>query len=105
MMTSILQPQAEGAEGDETLAALRARIETIDSELVRLLGERVALARSTHDAKQRLGRPTLDPSREAAVVRRAGCLARAAALPEEPVRELFWAIMALSRDVQHGEHR
>lgn len=95
----------EKAEAAETLGALRARIEAIDSEVVRLLGERLSLARATHDVKRRLGRPILDPSREAAVVRRASSLARAAAIPEEPVREIFWAIMALSREAQHGEHR
>lgn len=89
----------------ETLETLRARIEAVDEEVVRLLAERASLARATHAVKRHLGRPTLDPAREAAVVRRAGSLARAVALPEEPVRELYWIILALSRDVQHGGDR
>ena len=103
-MTTTVHVSPGRDEAAETLATLRTRIETIDEELVRLLGERVSLARATHEMKRKLGRPTLDPSREAAVVRRAGTLARAATLPEEPVRELFWAIMALARDVQHEQH-
>lgn len=89
----------------EALETLRERIEAIDEQLVGLLAERTSLARATHTVKRRLGLPTLDPTREAAVVRRAGCLARAAALPEEAVRELYWTILALSRDVQQGAGR
>lgn len=96
-----MEPTA--APPGETLAALRARIEAVDAQVIRLLAERASLARATHAVKRSLDRPTLDPAREAAVVRRAGSLARAAGLPEDPVRELYWIILSLSRDVQHGD--
>ena len=44
--------------------------------------------------------PTLDPPREAAIVRRAGALAREAGLAEDDVRYIFWHLVGLSRRVQ-----
>jgi chorismate mutase len=82
------------------LEALRARIEQLDQEIVRLIGERTRIAREARDAKHDAGLPLFDPAREAVVVRRAANLARAAGLPEEPVRELFWRLIGLSRSVQ-----
>ena len=44
---------------------------------------------------------TLDPAREAVVVRRAGELAREAGLDDEVVRRIFWQLIALSRNAQN----
>ena len=84
----------------ESLAALRDDIERVDARLVALIAERVRLARAVGDAKRALGRPTIDPAREAAVVRHAGELARDAGLDEGEVREVFWRLIALSRRAQ-----
>ena len=86
---------AEGA-----LAHARARIEAVDADLVALVAERVRWSEVVGAAKRALGRPTLDPAREAAVVRRAGELARAAGLDDEAVRALFWQLMAIARRAQ-----
>ena len=87
----------------EPLGALRAEVERVDAELVRLLAERAALARRIGAAKRALGRPTLDPPREAAVVRRAAELARAAGVAdEEGVRGIFWQLVAMARRAQDG---
>ena len=51
-------------------------------------------------AKGVLGLPTLDPAREAAVVRRAGELARDAGLDGDDVRYIFWHLIGLSRRAQ-----
>ena len=67
---------------------------------MRLLAERARLARETLAAKHAAGMPLLDPPREAAVIRRAATLARAAGLPDEEVRELFWRIIGLCRMLQ-----
>lgn len=62
------------AEAAETLATLRTRIETIDEQLVRLLGERVWLARATHGVLTRTnanagnGRTVRSPRTIAAVM-------------------------------------
>jgi chorismate mutase len=84
-----------------TLARLRHEIETVDAQLVALVAARTRLAADIGAAKRALGRPTLDPVREAAVVRRAAELARDAGLAdEEAVRAIFWQLMALARRAQ-----
>ena len=87
----------------ERLGELREQIEQIDRSIIGLIGERVRLAREVGIAKHELGLPTLDPAREAAVVRRAGELAREAGLGDEDVRYIFWHLIGLSRRAQMEE--
>jgi chorismate mutase len=82
------------------LLRLRDEIERIDRELVGLIAQRVQLAREIGAAKRVAGLPTLDPAREAHVIRRAVGLAREAGLGEEDVREIFWHLVGLSRRAQ-----
>jgi len=90
----------EAAPAAERLRAIRERIEQVDRELIGLIAERVHLAREVGAAKRELGAPTLDPAREAAVVRRAGELAREAGIGDEDVRYIFWHLIGLSRRAQ-----
>ena len=85
------------------LARVRGQIERIDRGIVGLIAERVALARQVGPLKQALGMPILDPPREAAIVRRAGALAREAGLDDEDVRYVFWHLVGLSRRAQLEE--
>ena len=85
------------------LARCRAAIEGIDNHIVALLAERVALGKRTGELKALAGLPILDPAREAAVIRRVTSAAREAGLPPEPVREVFWQIVGMSRRVQEHE--
>jgi chorismate mutase len=87
----------------ERLAELRTRIEALDRSFIDLIAERVQIAREVGAAKRELGVPTLDPAREAAVVRRAGELARDAGLGDEDVRYIFWHLIGLSRRAQMEE--
>jgi chorismate mutase len=92
---------------EEALAELgrcRNEIERIDREIIRLLAERLALGKRTGELKRAAALPILDPTREAAVIRRAATIARELALPPEPVREVFWQIVGMSRRAQdeHG---
>ena len=82
------------------LARLRGAVEEVDARIVALVAERVRLAGGIGAAKRKLGRPTLDPRREAAVVRRGGELAREHGLDDEAVRTLFWQLLALARRAQ-----
>jgi chorismate mutase len=82
------------------LAELRGEIERIDRQLIDLIAARVRLAREVGAVKSQLGIPTLDPAREAAVVRRAGELARQAGVGAEDVRYIFWHLIGLSRRAQ-----
>ncbi len=84
------------------LAALRRELEQLDAELVRLLAKRERLARAIGAEKRAAGIPTLDPAREAAVVRRAAALAREHELDEEDVRAVFWKLIASARRAQQG---
>jgi chorismate mutase len=89
--------------GVPDLDALREEIERIDRALISMIGERVRLARAVGVAKRAAGMPTLDPAREAAVVRRAGELAREAGLEDEDIRYIFWHLIGLSRRAQMEE--
>ena len=85
------------------LSRHRAEIERIDRALVDLIRERVSAARGTAAAKRAAGLPTIDPSQEAAVIRRAAALARDAGLPAEDVRDVFWKLVALTRGAELEE--
>ena len=82
------------------LARCREEIERIDNEIVSLLARRLKLGKRTGDLKRVAGLPILDPTREAAVIRRVTGVARDADLPTEPIREIFWQIVGMSRRVQ-----
>ena len=92
------EPLPPDAEAE--LLQVRGEIERIDRALVDLVARRVELARRVGTAKRVLGLPTLDPVREAAVVRRAGALAREAGLADDDVRYIFWHLIGLSRRAQ-----
>lgn len=92
--------QEKAAEALAELARCRDEIERIDNEIVTLLARRLALGKRTGDLKRAAGLPILDPTREAAVIRRVTGVARDAELPTEPLREIFWQIVGMSRRVQ-----
>lgn len=85
------------------LARCRAEIERIDNEIISLLAERLVLGKRTGDLKRAAGLPILDPTREAAVIRRVTAAAREAGLPPEPIREVFWQIVGMSRREQEAQ--
>ena len=92
--------EREKGEALTELAQCRDEIERIDNELIVLLSRRLALGKRTGDLKRAAGLPILDPTREAAVIRRVSEAARTAGLPSEPVREMFWQIVGMSRRAQ-----
>ena len=85
---------------EAALARVRVEIEQIDASMVGLMARRVELARQTGTLKRAAGTFTLDPEREAAVIRRAAALARQAAIDEEAVRAVFWQIIGMARRAQ-----
>jgi chorismate mutase len=85
------------------LARCRAEIEQIDNEVVALFAKRLVLGKRTGELKRAAGLPILDPTREAAVIRRVAEHAREAGLPAEPIREIFWHVVGMSRRAQEHE--
>jgi chorismate mutase len=92
------------AEALAELARCRAEIERIDNDIVALLAKRLSLGKRTGELKRLAGLPILDPTREAAVIRRVTGVAREAGLPSEPIREMFWQIVGMSRRAQDDGH-
>ncbi len=86
------------------LARGRSEIERIDKAIVELLAERLAIGRRIGELKRAAGLPVLNPGREAEVIRAVADMAREAELPVEPVREIFWRVVALSRQAQEERH-
>jgi chorismate mutase len=91
-----------GPEALAELARCRDEIEQIDRQIIALLSRRLTLGRRTGELKRLAGLPILDPSREAAVIRRVTGEARDAGLPPEPIREVFWQIVGMSRRAQES---
>ena len=90
---------------EDDLRRCRDEIAKLDRDLIVLLRKRVDLALRTGALKKEIGLPILDPRREATVIREAVESARGEGLAEEPVREIFWRILALSRNAQEAKER
>lgn len=99
-MTSASAPSTERTSTERTLRELRDEIEQLDETIIATIARRTMLAREAGRVKVASGQPITDPAREAAVVSRASVLARAAGLPDDEIRALYWQLMALSRRVQ-----
>lgn len=87
-------------ENQASLDSARTRVLEVDELLVELIGERRRLVLEIGALKARLGLPVLNPSREAAVVRRAAELARERGVDEELTRDIIWRIIASAREEQ-----
>ena len=92
----------QASEALNRLERLRDEVSECDRELVDVLSRRRALVRKIGAMKAGLGFPVTDPQREAAVVRRAAEMARAAGLDEELIRNLIWRIMSSARVQQYS---
>jgi prephenate dehydratase len=88
-------PVPEMEPWQDRLERTRAAINDVDEALIQLLAERMRLARRAQALRTEGGAPGVDPGREAKVLRLAGERARKAGLPEEPVRDVYWRIVAL----------
>jgi chorismate mutase len=94
---------ASAAAETVELEAIRAEIGRVDEAIIFLIDERLRLARRVGELKRTAGMGVLDPSREAAVVRRAGELARQRGLDDEAVRDVFWRLIEMARSAQSAD--
>jgi len=86
------------------LSAIREDIDRLDTRMLDIMVERLALARSTLDVKRENGLYPIDGRREAEVVRRGATLARERGLEPELVREIFWRVIELSKRAYDADH-
>lgn len=85
------------------LREARGQIDELDRELVALLARRTELARRAGRAKAELGLPIRDPAREAELLAEREALGAARGLDAAAVRQVFDAIVALSRQAQSAD--
>ena len=86
-----------------TIEELRAEIDRIDSDIIRLYGERLETASQIGRYKQEYHLPVSDPARERDVLNKVG--AEAGEKNENGVRALFGFLMAQSRTNQMLERK
>jgi prephenate dehydrogenase len=79
------------------LKETRDHMDAIDSEIVRLLAQRMQLSKRAAQAKAALGAPVLDGTREAEILATRKDWAGHARLDPEGVAEVFRAILTMSR--------
>jgi chorismate mutase/prephenate dehydratase len=80
----------------KSLRARRARLDSVDRAIVKLLADRMALARDVARAKTASGARLRDRRREATLLARLGEYAEAAGLPPLAVERIFQEILHLS---------
>jgi isochorismate pyruvate lyase len=80
------------SSGDLELAKLRAEIDRVDSELVRLLAERIQIVDQVVDVKEKAGLPALIPDRVEEVAQRVRDEAKRLGAPPE-LAEHVWRQM------------
>jgi len=85
----------------KSLAEYRTEIDTIDTEIVRLLEKRMEVSTEIAAYKKQAGRPVLDAAREEEKLAAVSGLAHGE-WNQAAVRELYVHIMALSRKKQES---
>ncbi|MCX6688358.1 MAG: chorismate mutase [Methanoregula sp.] len=93
-----------------SLESVRAKINHVDEDIVRLIVQRQRLAVKVSDIKVREGLPVRDEKRARQVISSAGERAAKAHIDPEPVKKIFEILIAMSEESQHArngnkEHR
>ncbi len=88
------------AEGEEALAALRARLDALDEEVMSRVAARMALVEEIAALKAQAGRPVFDRRREQEVLARARASARRFGLPEPVGEAVMGALLEASHRAQ-----
>ena len=86
----------------------RREVELIDEGIIRLICQRICLAKKIFKAKSVEGRPLKDPERERKVLEKAEHLAAELDLNASAVREIFQILIRMSLEKQkelEGEKR
>jgi chorismate mutase/prephenate dehydratase len=86
----------------DELRDCRNAIEVVDSRIVALLAQRVALALRAASAKRAAGLSLVDRAREAEVIDRVVAEGRSHDLPAEAIERVFKGIIDMSRRAQEN---
>jgi chorismate mutase len=90
---STLPPVTEQGS-DPSVQAARERISALDSELVALLNQRLAVVRELHGYKRAQGYPMVDPAREQRLLD-ALVASNPGPIADDELRELWASLLAL----------
>ena len=88
---------------EKELQRLRDEINRINGEIIKLLAERVNLAKQIGEVKKILGKPIIDSNREASVYEQVKKLAYDMNLDQEGIEKVFKEIIRLSVEAQEEE--
>ena len=83
------------------LAEYRKEVEDIDEKIIRLIDQRVRLAKNIFEAKRSEGRGISDPERERHVQQHATDLATELNLDAGAINEIFSVLIRMSIQKQH----
>ena len=87
-----------------SLESVRAKINHVDEDIVRLIAQRQRLAVKIADIKVREGLPVRDDQRARKVIAAACEHAAQAHIDPEPVRKIFEILIAMSEESQHARN-
>ncbi len=96
MVFTIIHYRAPKLRGNmtDTLELLRSKIDDINSEILELVNQRVAISLQIADIKQQKDIPLFDADREKFMLEN---LAKSSLIPPEKVQQLFELIFEISR--------
>lgn len=83
-----------------SLEELRREIEGIDREIVKLVAERLRVARAIGHEKAASGLPVTDPVREKVVLEKVRALARSSGIDEDGIESLYREMIKLAKSVE-----
>jgi chorismate mutase len=84
-----------------SLEDLRADVERVDQEIIRLIDKRVRLAEDIFEAKRALGAGIEDKNQEMLVMKRALDMATELGLDPGAIKEIFATLIRMSLEKQH----
>lgn len=83
-----------------SLEELRKEIEEVDREIVKLVAERLRIARAIGHEKTASGLPVTDLAREKVVLEKVRALARSYRINEDGIESLYREMMRLAKSVE-----
>ncbi len=83
-----------------SLDELREGIDRVDSEIIRLIAERLKIAGAIGSEKETLGLPITDEAREKAVMEKVRSLAHKKGMSEDGIENLYKEIIKLTKSIE-----